>query len=211
LRLVVRCIGIVLWVPEEYATAQELADDLRRFLADMLHKQRQWEEARRLHEEVLGRQRKVLGDDHPDTVASMNGMAWLLATCDDVRQRDPARAVELATQATTLAPQQADICNTLGVARYRAGDCKGAREALQRSMELRQGGSSADWFFRAMAQWQLGEKEQARKRFHQAVLWMDKNQPQDAELRRFRAEAVALLGIQDAPPPPKKDPPPTKK
>ena len=209
--LVVRCIGIVLWVPEEYATAQELADDLRRFLADMLHKQRQWEEARRLHEDVLGRRRKVLGEDHPDTVASMNGMAWLLATCDDARQRDPARAVELATQATTLAPQQADIWNALGVARYRAGDCKGAREALQRSMELRQGGSSADWFFLAIAQWQLGEKEQARKRFHQAVLWMDKNQPQDAELRRFRAEAAALLGIQDAPPPPKKEPPPTKK
>ena len=249
----VRCIGIVLWVPEEYATAQELADDLRRFLADMLHKQRQWEEARRLHEqvlgrrrkvlgedhpdtlysmhnlaialqaqekweqarllceEVLGRRRKVLGQDHPDTVASMNGMAWLLATCDDARQRDPARPVELATQATTLAPQQADIWNALGVARYRAGDCKGAREALQRSMELRQGGSSADWFFLAMAQWQLGEKEQARKRFHQAVLWMDKNQPQDAELRRFRAEAAALLGIHDAPPPAKKEPPPTKK
>ena len=62
----VRCIGIVPWVPEEYATAQELADDLRRFLADMLHKQRQWEEARRLHEEALGRQRKVPGDDYPD-------------------------------------------------------------------------------------------------------------------------------------------------
>ena len=136
----VRCIGIVLWVPEEYATAQELADDLHRFLADMLPKQRQGEEAQKLHEEVLGRRRKVLGQDHPDTVASMNGRAWILATCDDARQRDPARPVELATQVTTLAPQQADIWNTLGVARYRAGDCKGAREGLQRSMELRQGG-----------------------------------------------------------------------
>jgi tetratricopeptide (TPR) repeat protein len=180
-------------------------------LAIVLQAQEKWERARLLCEEVLQRRRKVLGQDHPDTVASMSGMAWLLATCDDARQRDPARAVELATQATTLAPQQADIWNTLGVARYRAGDCKGAREALQRSMELRQGGSSAAWFFLAMAQWQLGEKEQARKRFHQAVLCMDKNQPQDAELRRFRAEAAALLGIQDAPPPPKKEPLPTKK
>ena len=47
-----------------------------------------------------------------------------------------------------------------------------------------------------MARWQLREEEQARKRFHQAVLWMDKNQPQDAELRRFRAEAAALLGLE---------------
>src|SRR5262245_63888296 len=72
-------------------------------------------------------------------------------------------------------------------------------------MELRQGGFSADWFFLAVAQWQLGEKEQARKRVHQAVLWMDKNQPQDAELRCFRAEAAALLGLQNAPPPPNKE------
>jgi hypothetical protein len=86
--LVVRCTGIVLWVPEEYATAQELADDLRRFLADMLHKQRQWEEARRLHEEVLGRQRKVLGDDHPDTLASMNNLAIVVA---DLGKREEAR------------------------------------------------------------------------------------------------------------------------
>ena len=184
---------------------------LRGFLADMLHKQRQWEEARRLHEEVLGRQRKVRGDDHPGTLASMNGMAWLLATCGDARQRDPARPVELAAQAITLAPQQADIWNTLGVARYRAGDCKGAREALQRSMELRQGGSSADWFFLAMAQWQLNEKDKARAWYDQAITWMDKHNSQDKELKRFRAEAAALLGIEDAPPPPKKEPPPTKK
>jgi hypothetical protein len=68
----------VLWVPEEYATAQELADDLRRFLADMLHKQRQWEDARRLREEVLGRRRKVLGEDHPDTLYSTHNLAIAL-------------------------------------------------------------------------------------------------------------------------------------
>ena len=50
----------MLWVPEEYATAQELADDLRRVLADTRHKQRQWEEARRPHEEVLRQRRAVL-------------------------------------------------------------------------------------------------------------------------------------------------------
>ena len=62
-------------------------------------------------------------------------------------------------------------------------------------MDLRKGGDSFDWFFLAMAHWQLGETDKARKWFDQAVGWMDKNQPRNAELRRFRAEAAELMKI----------------
>jgi serine/threonine protein kinase/tetratricopeptide (TPR) repeat protein len=168
-------------------------------LASVLRDQGKWEEARKLHEEALGRQRKVLGEDYPDTLDSMNNLAWLLATCAEPRHRDPTRAVELASKATTLAPQEGAFWNTLGLARYRAGDWKGALQALQKSMELSKGGQSGDWFFLAMASWQLGEKEQARKLFEKAVAWMDKNQPKDPDLFRFRAEAATLLGIPDGP------------
>ena len=59
-------------------------------------------------------------------------------------------------------------------------------------------GNSFDFFFLAMAHWQLGEKEQARQWNDKAVAWMDKNTPKDEELLRFRAEAEALLsGIRD--------------
>ena len=45
-----------------------------------------------------------------------------------------------------------------------------------------------------MAHWQLGDKAQARQLYHQAAEWLEKNQPRDLEeLRRFRAEAAALL------------------
>jgi hypothetical protein len=54
-----------------------------------------------------------------------------------------------------------------------------------------------DFFFLAMAHWQLGEKDEARKYYDKAVAWMDKNKPDDEELRRFRAEAAALLGVPD--------------
>ena len=83
--------------------------------------------------------------------------------------------------------------NTLGVARYRAGDFNAAVEALTKSMELHAGGDGFDWFFLAMAHWQHGDKEQARKWYGQAIEWMDKNQPNDEELRRFRTEAADLL------------------
>jgi hypothetical protein len=67
-------------------------------------------------------------------------------------------------------------------------------------MELRSGGDSSDWFFLAMAHWQLGNKEQARQWYEQACKWMDKNKPADEELKGFRNDAATLLGILKPPP-----------
>jgi Tfp pilus assembly protein PilF len=64
-------------------------------------------------------------------------------------------------------------------------------------MELRRGGDSHDWFYLAMAHWQLGEKDKAREWYDRAVQWMDNNQPTNEELRRFRVEAAELLGVKD--------------
>jgi hypothetical protein len=72
-------------------------------------------------------------------------------------------------------------------------------------MEVRKGGDSNDWFFLAMAKWRLNEKDEARKWFRKAVGWMEKNQPKNEELRRFRVEAGALLGLEV--PPTLKEPP----
>jgi hypothetical protein len=47
-----------------------------------------------------------------------------------------------------------------------------------------------------MAHWHLGDKDEARKCYNQGVQWMEKNQPENEELRRFRAEAAELLGVE---------------
>jgi tetratricopeptide (TPR) repeat protein len=127
----------------------------------------------------------------------LNALAWGLVTCPVAELRDPAAAIAFARKAVGLTPKAGGHWNTLGIALYRAGDWKEAVAALQKSMELRKGGDSNDWFFLAMTYWQLGDKEQAHKWYAQAVQWMDKNQPRDVELRHFRAEAAALLGIRD--------------
>ena len=44
-----------------------------------------------------------------------------------------------------------------------------------------------------MAHWQMGDTEQARKSYDQAVTWMEQTQPQNEELLRFRAEAEELM------------------
>ncbi|MEX0679483.1 MAG: protein kinase [Pirellulales bacterium] len=99
--------------------------------------------------------------------------------------------------AIELAPQDGYFRNTLGVAQYRAGNWKAAIEALEKSMELRDGGDAFDWFFLAMASWQLDHKDDARQWHGKAVEWMDKNQPENEELRRFRIEAAELLRVNE--------------
>jgi hypothetical protein len=51
-----------------------------------------------------------------------------------------------------------------------------------------------------MARWRLGQRDEARAWYDKAVAWMEKNQPKDEGLRRFRAEAATLLGLADLPP-----------
>lgn len=133
----------------------------------------------------------------PKNAVAHNNLAWMLATSLDPRFRDSDRAVELAKKAVDLDPTQGMFHNTLGGAHYRSNDWAAAVGALEKSVELRQGGDSFDWFFLAMAHWQLREKEEARKWYDRAIQWMEKNKPEDEELQRFRAEARELLGVKD--------------
>ncbi len=147
-------------------------------------------------DEAIAANRKVI-ELKPKHGHGYNGLAWLLATCADVRFRDPSEAVNLAKKAVELTPNGWAFVNTLGVAHYRAGDYAAAIEALERSMKGRDGGDSFDWFFLAMAHWQLGEEKKAREFFDRALQWMDKHQPTNEELLRFRAEAAELLAVEN--------------
>src|SRR5207249_7440084 len=118
---------------------------------------------------------------------------WLLVAGPDPKFWDGKRAVELMNKVETLGGQTAESRRIMGLAHYRAGNWKESLAALQEAMKLAKGGDSFDWFFLAMAQWRLGEKEKAHKWFDQAVQWTDKNQPQNEELRRFRVEAAELM------------------
>ena len=71
--------------------------------------------------------------------------------------------------------------------------------ALEKSTELRHRREPIGWLFLAMAHWQLGEKEEARRWYDKAVEWIEKDKPNDKELRRFCAEAKELLGVTENP------------
>jgi tetratricopeptide (TPR) repeat protein len=129
----------------------------------------------------------------PNSAEANNNLAWLLATCPDAALRDPRRAVALAAKAAELQPSQGMYWNTLGAARYRAGDWAVAIEALNKSMELRQGGDAFDWFFLAMAEYQRGNKDEARRWYDKAREWTQRNAAANEELLRFEAEAREVM------------------
>jgi tetratricopeptide (TPR) repeat protein len=97
-------------------------------------------------------------------------------------------------------PAEAEVQN-----RRIAGDWNAAIESLGESMELRNGSAGMDGFFLAIAHQQLGHHNEARKWYDLAVAWMEKNQPHDEQLRRFRKEAEELLKITNEEP--KSNPP----
>jgi len=164
-------------------------------LADLLMRKGLAEEAAGEYEKAISQGLKAV-ELNPKNAVSHNNMAWHLATCPNAKFRDPRRAVGLAEKAVELAPNEGIYWNTLGAAHYGASDWQAAVNTLNKSMELRKGGDSNDWFFLAMAHWQLRNKDEARKWYDQAVQWMDKNDPKNEELRRFRAEAAELLEIE---------------
>jgi len=138
----------------------------------------------------------------PTLVEAQNCLAWRLTNGWDVKLRDPQRALEAARKSVELAPQDPFPWKMLGWAHYRAGDWKASIEALEKSCALwsqedPKGGDAYQWFFLAMANWKLGEKDMARQWYGRAVEWMDENAPNNEELRPFRAEAAEVLELKE--------------
>jgi serine/threonine protein kinase/Tfp pilus assembly protein PilF len=166
-------------------------------------------EARRILEKSIGADQLDAMERSGPHVEARNNLAWFLATCPDKRFRNPGQALALAKGVVEQAPQVGIAWNTLGVAYYRNGDWRAAVSALTKSMELRKGGDGLDWFFLAMAHWQLGERDSALKTYHRAVEWMTRASRSDDELCRFRDEAAEVLGLAESEPTPTEwEPPP---
>jgi tetratricopeptide (TPR) repeat protein/serine/threonine protein kinase len=168
-----------------------------------LAKKGQLKEANSSWREAISSWRKAIRHE-PRDAGSYNDLAELLATCPDELLRDPQEAVLLARKATELVPMdenvENNVWNTLGAALYRAGNWKAAIAATEQAMKLRKRGDAFDWLVLAMARWQLGDKEQARKRYQQAVESMEKvpikRVRRREELHLLWDEAAALLGIK---------------
>jgi tetratricopeptide (TPR) repeat protein len=132
-----------------------------------------------------------IGEESP---IALNDASWRLA-CEP--GRDPSSyllALRRAEAACRHRPGSAAFLNTLGVAQYRAGRYREALATLTRSCAKNGGSYSGDLAFLAMAQQQLGDREQARQLLARlrAVI---RKLPQDAdpESAAFLREAEVLI------------------
>ena len=135
--------------------------------------------------------------DFPARKANQATFARFLVVCPKVEFRDPRRAVDLAQDALLMVRRNAYHWETLGIAQYRIGNHKAALGALEESTKLLPKENHSRGFFLAVTHWQLGNHQQALALYEEAVRWMDKNVPYREELLGFRAEAAALLAIED--------------
>jgi tetratricopeptide (TPR) repeat protein len=148
----------------------------------------QWDEAIACYKEAL--------ELDPNFAMAHNNLADVLANALDPKFRDPVQAVAEAKKAIELAPKLGNAWNTLGEAYYRTGQWQEAITALDKGRSLRQGGTSEDFFFLAMAHHRAGHKDQAQKWYDKGIAWMDKHAPKDAGLLRYRSEAASVLGVK---------------
>ena len=102
-------------------------------------------------------------DDHP----SVYRLADTLTTAPE-GLRDPELALRLARRAVELTPDDTMCHQSLGWARYRAGDWKGCIESLEKTRSYAAEGD----FFGAMALWHLGDEAKARDAFDRAETWL---------------------------------------
>lgn len=145
--------------------------------------------------------RLALTIDPSEPLAS-NNLAWLLVNNVTAPPYNPEVAAPLAREASRWLPFNGLMSNTLGVAEYRVGNYKEALAALQRSMELRNGGDPADWFFIAMTYAKTGEIARAWVWYRMACECMEFYGSKHPEFLRFRNEATALFNSSELKPVP---------
>jgi tetratricopeptide (TPR) repeat protein len=139
----------------------------------------------------------------PDDPLACNNLAWAYLTAPEPL-RDGKAALPLAEKAVGLAPQSPVYRNTLGLAYYRAGRYRKAVEILRANLQSQEDWCLAyDLYVLALSCHRLGEVERARDYLAWAVRWLQTRKELSPEhldeLRAFRAEAEAVLGIKGTP------------
>jgi serine/threonine protein kinase/predicted Zn-dependent protease len=143
----------------------------------------------------LARARELAPDD--PTVASK--IAWehasaLHGRCPD--GYDGGLALDLAGTAVEDQPGSAETQLAWGMASYRHGRYREAREALRRAAELRvPKPDPRELFAVAMAEWKLRNHAEARRRYDRAVARTRETYPRCPEYLRLQEEAGRLLGL----------------
>jgi serine/threonine protein kinase/WD40 repeat protein len=148
--------------------------------------------------QTIERYRRVHAEQ-PNSAVALNNLAWGYLIAPEAL-RDLKAAVPLAEKAVRLANGQM-YRNTLGLAYYRAGRYREAVATLEPNLQSQEAWAlPLDLYLLAMSHQWLGEAERARVYFTWAARWSPSHANLSSaeleDLRRFRAEAEAVLGVE---------------
>jgi tetratricopeptide (TPR) repeat protein len=126
-----------------------------------------------------------------------NNTAWAVVRSPRENPGAYAQALRQAVAAVQAEPNNGYYINTLGVAQYRGGQYADALATLTKSEKLnttKEGAHPADLAFLAMAQYQLGQKEEAKATLDRLrEVLMHPRWFRIAESRSFLQEAEELI------------------
>ena len=139
----------------------------------------------------------ALAGRHPVDANRLNEASWRLARHPGFEPLAYLRAVHLAEAACETSPENGLYLNTLGVARYRAGQHREALDVLNRSLQVNTRAGIpylVDLEFIAMARHQLGQSVEARETLDR-IRDVMKDHPESAsnDANAFLQEAAGLI------------------
>ena len=158
------------------------------YLGDSLRRLDRAEEAKTFYR-AASEQRAALTADPENRYRR----AWLLVNCDDPEFRDPPLALDICQQLTLEVPNNADYLTLQAAALCRQGKWEQCLAKAREAEKIGLGGKSPLDYWRAMALWQSGEREEAEAVRQRADERMTRNAPGDLKLINLRAEVMQLL------------------
>lgn len=128
-----------------------------------------------------------------DRPSPCNNHAWLLAMDVQLSAADLEHALILSEKAVQLRPLSGNYWNTRALVLARALKWSDCSNAIERSIQLNQGGQASDWYIKSMALAGRGDLEEAKHWFQNAESVRMSRSPRDRELRRQAVLASELL------------------
>jgi tetratricopeptide (TPR) repeat protein len=130
----------------------------------------------------------------PDDAKTHNSLAWALVLSPKRPRPDYDEGLMHARRAVELEPNEWAHISTLALAECRSHHWAESLAASGRSMGMENNGIAYDLFPHAVARWQKGDKDEARKWLDKAIAGMKEKDAKNKELLQLWAEAAELLG-----------------
>ena len=137
-------------------------------------------------------------ESNPDNLRPNVHLVGMLVGCPASQFREPERALQLATRNLQLGGND---WAQLTIAQIRAGEYKEALASCKKAAGANRDQSQLASVYEAVAQWHVGNQQQARRKFVQATNTIEEDPGQNRwrhhlEYRLFRREVEELMGIR---------------